>query len=1562
MDQLDQNTNSLNGNSESASGAFEAAALILVKLAELNIKVKLKNGNLHLNAPHGVLGKELLKELKDNKASIVKYLENSNDSQLETNWPSITPDTENKFLPFPLSEVQHAYWIGRSKGIEFGNVATHYYYELASDSVDLEKFNAALVKLIERHDMMRAIVMEGGQQKIMEQVPAYVVRTYDFRHESDVVKKTRMLALRAEMSAQLLPADTWPLFDIRAVRLSDTKTQLYFSWDFINLDAWSVYAICREWNVLYDDIDAVLPPIEMSYRDYILAELELRESEVYKRDKEYWWNRLDSIPEAPILPVKSNTNPNHRHTFTRRRFALDGQKWQQLKTQGAKLGITPSNILLAAYAEVLAIWSKEKHFTLNMTFFNRLPLHKDVYSIVGDFTSLTLLEIDARSPTTLANRAKSIQSQFMQDFEHRMVSGVEVMREWAKRRNLSLQASMPVVFTSCLVLNSAEGDDSSLVESFGDLTYGISQTPQVWLDNQIMEDKDGLVFNWDAVEEVFAPGVLDEMFEAYCNLILRLAETPEYWNNKLPVAIPQAQVDLITQNNATANEVPTTLLHEGFVNRAQSQPNAIAVRTNNIEWSYAELLQRSLVLAEEIVRLGAADDSNLVGIVAEKGPFQIVAVFAVLLAGKAYMPIDPDLPKARIELLFQQSQSTLAIIDRSARLSQLPEHITPIQIDEDHNSSSSLNATLHQTQSELAYVIFTSGSTGVPKGVMIDHLGAVNTLQHINRLFNVESSDSVLGVSSLSFDLSVYDIFGVLAAGGCLVLPDADKSSAPEHWLELIQKYNITLWNSAPPLLTMLTNYMEGFECKPNYSIRLTLLSGDWIPLDTKDKLNKHLCMSKLISLGGATEASVWSIYHPVKSVEASWKSIPYGKALPNQTMYVLDDNLQHRPLHTVGKIYIGGIGLAKGYLNDSEKTDRHFITSEFGRLYYTGDLGRYMGDGEIEFLGREDDQVKLRGHRIELGEITSVLRGHEAVENAVAVINGDSRQDQSLWAFLQIDQDKMADISLPVNASSDAMEYSPIAIRQRISQLEERSPSTPLSEEHIRMWQGLDELYFESLINLFATNNTFQAGKAYTLQELQTELLLAPRYQRWLSRALRFLAERGILAENNECYSLVGEWPVSHLQEKAGQCESQLVEIQGLTDHESKWFTMGALKLLDILQEKIHSAELYTATETAIIYQKLFPESHIQLVNTIDCMLSGTERSLRVFEVGAGLGSATQHILPRLKNRCESYVFTDLSPYFLRRAKDLFSEFDFVDYDIFNLDHSPEQQGFETASYDLVIASSVLHDVSDIRRTLAHIKSLLAPGGIVVLLEETKFLKGYDLTMGLQQGFDVFTDLDIRQSHCLVSADKWKSIMIEEGFQSSEAMTVSGTVSEYVGFDVIVGQMPDKIDILDEDKLNRHILSHLPSYMKPNGYHVLREFPLTANGKIDYQQLTSAKASRKASGSQFQAKGETEVALHKIWADVLEKADFGVKSSFFEIGGDSLLLVEVRNKIKKELGKQVATTTLFEFPTIAELAKHLDSDTKAEQKDDETKNRARKQQEALRRRRASTKGVEQNV
>jgi amino acid adenylation domain-containing protein/thioester reductase-like protein len=972
---------------------------LLAALKRLGIKLHLNGDELQITAPAGTLTNELKQSLRTHKAALIALLK-SRESAESVAAPFLT-DAANRNAPFALTEMQHAYWLGRDSSLDMGNVATHLYAEFDCPALDMGRLNDALCTMIRRHDMLRAVIGPDGMQRILPEVPAYRIEAVDATSASAAQAEAEVERVRAVLSHQVLRADTWPLFDIRATRLPGHRLRLHVSLDLLILDAWSIFIFFQEWRRIYDGEASALAPIDMSFRDYVLADQAAMQGERYRQSYAYWMDKVDNLPAAPVLPLRADPGARRAPRFSRRESRLDKARWAPLKSRARDVGLTPSGLLLALYAEVLARWSGSQAFTLNLTVGSRRQVHPHVNHLLGDFTSLILQQVDRQGDASFLDFALALQRDFLQNLDHAQVSGVTVLREWARRHGASMQAAMPVVFSSGLIWN---GDvEVGDLEQFGRKVYSVSQTSQVWLDHHVMELQGDLVFIWDAADAVFEDGVLDDMFAAYCGLIDTLAADDGFWRRASSVALPERTRRLRGAVNETHAATPDERLHAGFIRQARHAPDRTAVIAAERNLSYGELLAESAAVADWLLDEGVAS-AEPVAVVMRKGWEQIVAVLGTLMAGAAYLPVDADLPaKRQADLLaIGGVRHVLTQPDvLRAELAQGPWSVRAVRAGGGAPFTARHEASLDAPRDELAYVIFTSGTTGVPKGVMIDHAGAVNTVFHVNRLFGVDAGDRVLAVSSLSFDLSVYDIFGLLACGGALVIPDYRLGHDPVHWRDLLQRHGVTVWNSAPQLMRMLMD-----SCLPGDGdtalLRTVLLSGDFIPLDLPARIRARHADARVIGLGGATEASIWSIFYEVDAVSPDWRSIPYGKPLPNQTIHVLDGALAACPDHVAGRIHIGGTGLALGYWRDEVKTAAKFITHPHSgeRLYDTGDLGRYLPDGNVVILGRSDGQIKIRGHRVELGEIESVLRQHPAVRYAVVVAGGG--EHRRLTAYVE--------------------------------------------------------------------------------------------------------------------------------------------------------------------------------------------------------------------------------------------------------------------------------------------------------------------------------------------------------------------------------------------------------------------------------------------------------------------------------------------------------------------------------------------------------------------------------
>ena len=498
---------------------------------------------------------------------------------------------------------------------------------------------------------------------------------------------------------------------------------------------------------------------------------------------------------------------------------------------------------------------------------------------------------------------------------------------------------------------------------------------------------------WDSVDELFYPGMLDEMFRAYTGLLHTLAVHPEIMQEKTASLVTAEISEKRRQANETAAEFEEKTLDGLFLEAADKFPDKEALVTCSRRMTYREIKEEAFYISGQLKSMGIKKEET-VAVFMEKGWEQVVAVYGILFAGAAYLPIDIHNPRERVEKILRDSGTRIILVQNQAYdqdTEWLHEwdciSVSGLKTDSEYKAQ-------ENKAGDLAYVIYTSGTTGMPKGVMITHHNAVNTILDINARYQITEQDTAFGISNLHFDLSVYDVFGVLGAGGKLVLPDPEYGKDPAHWIHWLNHENITVWNSVPAFVEMLAEYEEYQRQVTSQSLRLVMMSGDWVPVSLPGRIRNLFQNVEIVALGGATEGSIWSNHFEIPEVvPEDWKSIPYGKPLANQKYYVLDQNMEDCPDWVPGTLYIAGDGVAQGYLNDNEKTEEKFVvldrTGE--RLYCTGDVGRYWNEGNIEFLGRLDNQVKINGYRVELGEIEAALRRIQGITEAFVFFKRDN-------------------------------------------------------------------------------------------------------------------------------------------------------------------------------------------------------------------------------------------------------------------------------------------------------------------------------------------------------------------------------------------------------------------------------------------------------------------------------------------------------------------------------------------------------------------------------------------
>lgn len=1440
-------------------------------------------------------------------------------------------DLSDQYQPFPLTDIQHAYWIGRGHALKYGNTACHVYFEWVLEDLDLLRLEKAWNHVIHRHAMMRAVIESHGMQRILPDVPWYkiVLDTPDEEHREECLEQTRR-----RIAHQVMDASRWPLFELRATRVSDCVTHLHLDVDLLMFDVQSFHIFLSETETIYAGLP-IDPPAAFSFRDYVLRIAERRHTPDWQDAQAWWQERIKELPPPPVLPLVQTPSVLVQPRFCKYKRSLDAKRWALLEACCTEHNLTASAVLLTAFSEVLAQWSTAPHFTLNLTHFNRERLHPDVMKLIGDFTSVLPVSVDCSSSLSFSERTRIVQKDLWSGLSHRLYSGVDVIRDLTRKSGDLDQGFLPVVFTSILGLDIDRLADTSRPESLFSEPIGLeTSTPQVWLDHQVMVRQGMLIWHWIVIKDLFPDGLIESMLSAYDALLDMLIDDPSSWGSPVGSLLPSSQKSIRRTINATECPVTPDLLHHPLWKQHLSPPQShepIVIHPDG-ELS-PQVLRRWSLHTSHALKLAPQEP---VAIMLGKSLEQIIAVFAILNSGGAYVPIAPDTPMDRCASLFSRAgiRRVFCLADTT-----LPSGIEALHVPPCPQNNHDIDGCMLSPSSveETAYIIYTSGSTGQPKGVVITHKAAHNTLVDINRRFDVGPKDRILGLSGLSFDLSVYDLFGTLAAGGTVILPREEQRLDPEHWLDCMTQFRVTIWNTVPALMDMLITALERTQAPAvPQDLRLILLSGDWIPISLPARIRAFFPNVRLIALGGATEAAIWSNWFDVTNVDPHWRSIPYGVPLSNQRYHILDQKWHDRPDYVTGDLFIAGDGLATGYYRDTEQTDRAFVKnpSTHERLYRTGDLARYWPDGTLEFMGRADTQVKIAGQRVELGDIDATLVRLDGIHEAVTLFTPASRgKGGRLTAFVTpSDIPENSYFSTPPPLLDSAYAATGQALKDSQHRVDPALYDPLVTFERIGCL-----LTYAVLEDTCARHAWFENTQSISSDHIIGTGTVTARYKGLIACWLRTLCDAGILAESTPGFF----YATRPLQQQSQVIEKHLDDLRiaesFFTDFQlSHWVVRSITHLDALLSGQMDPLEVFMPqgglehADTLYRHNPLVPTFGQIIGETAAHFLQQLDPAPRtIMEIGAGTGGITSHILSALNPETTEYLFTDVSPLFLTHAGQTFRNCTFLRTGIYDATLPPQSSGYCPHSVDVIIASQVLHGLPNIPLALSYLRQALKPGGMLILRESTKETALQLITAGFLENISAITDHRQQTGHVFVDIPTWLCWVHEAGFL--DPVTTCGYAS-WSKQHVITARAPNDGTVLQQDTLTQHMATVLPPHMIPTSFVSLQTLPKNDNGKIDRGVLAQMVPTTGHVEDQGNYNTETESTIAEVWQETLGKRP-GPSDNFFMLGGDSLLAVQMVNSLRGRVASAVSLKDLFENPVLCDFAARLDCSNTKEKK-----------------------------
>ncbi|MFI5162555.1 MAG: amino acid adenylation domain-containing protein, partial [Sphingobacteriales bacterium] len=701
----------------------------------------------------------------------------------------------------------------------------------------------------------------------------------------------------------------------------------------------------------------------------------LPDEKTYDVEIGYWKNQLQGVSPL-LLTTDFNRTTATANSISAIKFAIDANLTQQVDALAKEQDADTFAVLLAAFKVLLYRYSSQEDICVgNNTASNLLTLRSN---ITGEDLFSDLL--------------KRVKNTTVEAYQNQRIPFETVADHFSKDKK-----GQNPFFNITFLLTENGVSASSSEKTINDISLVLTQTDGT---------THGEIF-YNA--SLFQQTTIERLAGHYLQLVNSIIADPNSKVGALPMLTAEEAHDILVKFNDTLTYYPAEkTIVDIFEEQVEKTPDAIALRQHGATMTYRELNEKANQLAHYLIEEDAKPADNI-GLIAGRSFDMMIIMYGIMKAGGAYVPIDPEYPIDRQEYILENSKAIKIIADGDYPLRDLLPADKFIKLSElDLNTYSTEDPGLKIDSTQLAYTIYTSGSTGRPKGVMIEHHSAVNLCLWVNNEYNIGADDRLLFITSMCFDLSVYDIFGILAAGGSIVIVEQHELMDVPKLKDMMLKYKITFWDSVPTTMDYVVRELESRD--QDYiqeTLKVVFMSGDWIPVNLPDRIKKFFPKTQVISLGGATEGTVWSNFFPVKDkVPADWTSIPYGRPLANNFFYILNDQLQPVPIGVAGELHIGGVGVAHGYANDPDKTNYSFIKDPFrdkagGRMYKTGDLGRMMPNLNMEFVGRKDNQVKIRGYRIELGEIESVLGQCDVVRQAVVLAKDDKDKKKRLVSYV---------------------------------------------------------------------------------------------------------------------------------------------------------------------------------------------------------------------------------------------------------------------------------------------------------------------------------------------------------------------------------------------------------------------------------------------------------------------------------------------------------------------------------------------------------------------------------
>jgi amino acid adenylation domain-containing protein len=1512
--------------------ASAATIEFLDQLRIRGVEIWLEGERLKYSAPKGIMNDDVVGELRKRKDEIISHLQ----AQLQPADPAEIQSIARDGA-LPLSFAQQRIWFldELEPDNPFYNVALA---KRITGNIDTEQLRKALLLLIQRHEVLRSTCINSDEGPRLLISPADDIDPDgDWFAVEQLAADSSDAELEVRVNAEVAPAlplSSLPLLRTRLFQRGADAVLALTTHHFV-VDGWSCGILMRELSEIYAALQERRNPdlaeLSIQYADFANWQNEWLKGPQLQEQLDYWEKQLGDVSTLD-LPTDKPRPPVQTYRGDIHHFNLPAATGQALKEISRNEGMTLYMTLLAAFQVLLHRYSQQDEVVFGTAVSNRNS--SELEALLGPFVNTLVMRGDLSGNPTFRELMHNARDTAAGAFSHQDLPFELLVEHLKPERDRSRTPLFQILF----VVHQYSGAEELAISGAETVDYPVAPGTTMYdLFLQLIELNNSFSGSIEYSSDLFEKDTIERMTQHFATLLAGIAANPDTPILDLPMMGAAELQQVLVDWNTTAMDYPSEQrLEELFAAQAGKTPDAIAVVCESQSITYGELNKAANRLGHYLREQGIGSN-DLVGIYIERSIDMLVALLGILKAGATYVPLDPLFPPDRIRYMMEDAELK-GLVTQSSLLADI-QHRPQLVLCMDEAADSlagqpDSDPAVSGTAADLAYVIYTSGSTGKPKGVELPHRGVVNFLTTMAQQPGLTAEDTLVAVTTLSFDIAVLELFLPLLNGARLVIATKDVASDGQRLAELIDQSNTTIMQATPATWQLLLG--ANWSGKPGLKI---LCGGEALPRELADRLLATNC--ELWNMYGPTETTIWSSVSKV----ATTGPITVGKPIGNTQMHIVDEQLRAVPIGVPGELCIAGDGIARGYFKRPGLTDERFVDNPYGtgKLYRTGDLARYRGTGEIECLGRNDNQVKIRGYRMELGEIETVLARHPAVTQAVVAAREDREGDKRLVGYLIANETAISGDDLEQwkgeqldqwrdlwqNAYTEERALDPSF---NISGWGSSYTGEPIPAPEMREWieataDRINALKADRILEIGSGTGLVVArvapnAKRYVATDFSPASIAAIEHLKSVRDDLQAVETRQISAEeittySDEKFDLIIINSVAQYFPDQNYLLQILQTASSLLDRGGRIF-LGDLRALPLLEAYHTSVQLHQAEDNLPLHE---------LAERINQRVEQEEELL--FDT-----AFFQHLetaLPRLGNVSfdlkRGETRNEMSCFRYDATLTLDTTVAAVEPDRHDWNFSDGLDAMRTRLERIAGNGILFTGISDKRlhpEVLAISKLSAANAEAEQLVSDLRHAIATNDAAGIQPEalYLLGRELNLHMQMICTAPGSFNALFTPTG-TSIDGRNLLPT-RDFTLQQSCNNPMQGRIQRSLVPALKDYLRESLPEYMVPAVFAILDEFPLTPNGKIDRKALP---APDQTSTQTYTApRTPTEQTLVAIWEDLLGADQIGVLDDFFGLGGHSLLATQLVSRIRDQLDVNLPLNALFDNPTIAGLAEAADT------------------------------------